>query len=117
MFFAALASAVYRSAVSSEFTPIRIGVVASEQTASRRIVTIALPDLSSLTGHTAVLAFRLRNGGAEPKRIGLSGEGLPTTRVVLPPNRTIGWDVVLSPEMVQVPVSYTHLTLPTIYSV
>ena len=98
--FAVLASAVYRSFVFSEFSPIRIGVVDAEQTASRRIVTIALPDLSNLRGHTAVLAFRLRNGGSEPKRIGLLGDGLPATRVVLPPNRTIRWDVVLSPEIV-----------------
>ena len=101
MFFAALSSAVYRSFVFSEFTPIRIGVVDAEQTASRRIVTIALPDLSSLTGHTPVLGFRLRNSGSAPKRVGLSGEGLTTLRVVLPPNRTIDWDVVLSPEMVR----------------
>ena len=101
MFFAALASAVYRSFVFSEFTPIRIAVVDAEQTASRRIVAIALPDLSRLAGQTPVLGFRLRNRGPEPKRIGLSGEGLPTTRVVLPPNRTINWDVVLSPEMLR----------------
>ena len=101
MFFAALASAVYRSFVFSEFTPIRIGVVDAEQTASRRIVTIPLPNLSRLTGHTLVLGFRLRNGGPEPKRIGLSGDGLTTTRVVLPANRTIDWDVVVSPETVR----------------
>ncbi len=101
MLFAALASAVYRSFVFSGFTPIRIRVVDAEQTASRRVVTIALPDLSNLRGHTAVLGFRLRNGGAQPRRIGLLGDGLPAARVVLPPNRTISWDVVLSPETVQ----------------
>ena len=76
-------------------------LLSAEQTASRRVVTIALPDLSNLRGHTAVLAFRLRNSGAEPRRIGLLRDGLPASRVVLPPNRTISWDIVLSPEIVQ----------------
>jgi Sulfatase len=98
---AVLASAIYRSFVFSEFPPIRIGVVGAEQTASRRIVTIALPDLSELRGHTAVLTFLLRNRDAEPRRIGLSGDGLPTSRVAVPPHRTIRWDIVFSPEAVQ----------------
>ena len=72
-----------------------------EQTASRRIVTVTLPDLSGLRGHTVVLGFQLRNGGSDPKRIGLLRDGLQGNRVVLPPNRTIRWDVVLSPELVQ----------------
>ena len=101
MLFAALASAVYRSFVFAEFSPIRIGVVDAEQTASRRVVTITLPELSNLRGHTAVLSFLLRNRDSEPKRIGLLGDGLPPSRVVLPPNRTTRWDIVLSPEIVQ----------------
>ena len=102
MLLAALAAAVYHSFVVSQFVPIRIGVVDLEQTASRRIVTITLPDLSGLRGHTVVLGFQLRNGGSDPKRIGLLRDGLQGNRVVLPPNRTIRWDVVLSPELAEV---------------
>ena len=97
---AGLASAVYRSFVFAEFSPIRIAVVEAEQTASRRVVTIALPDLSSLRGHTAVLSFLLRNRDAEPRRIGLLGDGIPASRAVVPPNGTFRWDIVLSPEIV-----------------
>jgi uncharacterized membrane protein len=98
---AGLASAVYRSFVFAEFSPIRIAVVDAEQTASRRVVTIALPDLSNLRGHTAVLSFVLRNRDSEPRRIGLSGDGLPASRVVVPSNDTTRWDIVLAPEIVQ----------------
>jgi hypothetical protein len=101
MLLAALASAVYHSFVFSQFVPIRMEVVGAELNSSRRIVTITLPDLSDLRGHTAVLSFQLRNAGSEPKRIGLLRDGLQTNRVVLPPDRTIGWDIVLSPENVQ----------------
>jgi hypothetical protein len=101
MVSAALALAVYHSFVVSQFVPIRIDVIDAEQTASRHVISITLPKLSDLRGHTAVLAFRLRNGGSEPKRIGLLRDGLPTHRVILPPNQTISWDIVLSPELVQ----------------
>ena len=101
MLLAALASAVYHSFVFSQFVPIRMDLIDAEQTASRRVITITLPDLSNLRGHTAVLALRLRNAGSEPKRIGLLREGLQRSRVVLPPDRTIRWDIVLSPENVQ----------------
>jgi hypothetical protein len=98
MLLAALAAAAYHSFGFSEFVPLRIGVIDTEQTAARRIVTIPLPDLSALRGQTAVLAFRLQNGGGEPKRIGLLRDGLRAHHVVLPPNRTINWDIVVSPE-------------------
>ena len=101
MLLAALASAVYHSFVFSQFVPIRIDVVGAELPASRRVITITLPDLSNLRGHAAVLGLRLRNTGAEPRRIGLLRDGLQGNRVVLPPDRTIRWDIVLSPEIVQ----------------
>lgn len=101
LLFAMLAASVYRSSVFSEFTPIRIGVIAEEQTASRRVITVPLPDLSALRGHTAILGFQVRNRDSEPKRIGLLGDGLPSQRIVVPPNRTISWNIVLSPETVQ----------------
>ena len=97
---AALASAVY-SFVTTEFTPVRIGVVDAEQTASRHLVAVTLPDLSALRGQTAILAFRLRNGGPEPKRIGLLRDGLPAHRIVVPPHQTITWTIVLAPELLQ----------------
>ena len=98
---AALASAVYHSSVFSQFVPIRTDVVGAELYPSRHVITITLPDLSNLRGHTAVLGLRLRNTGSEPKRIGLLRDGFPRNRVVLPPDRTIRWDIVLSPEIVQ----------------
>jgi hypothetical protein len=101
MLLAALASAVYHSFVVSQFVPIRMDVVGAELSASRHVITITLPDLSALRGHPAVLAFRLRNAGAQPRRIGLLRDGLQGNRVVLPPDRTFRWDIVLSPEHVQ----------------
>ena len=98
---AGLVSAVYRSFVFTEFSPIRLAVIDAEQTASRRVATIALPDLSNLRGHSAVLSFWLRNRDSESRRIGLSGDSLPAARVVVPPNDTSRWDIVLSPEVVQ----------------
>ncbi len=102
MLLAALASAVYRSFVFSPFEPIRISVVDAEQTASRRVVAITLPDVSSLRGQAAVLSLRLRNGGAEPKRIGLLREGFQGNRIVLPPGGEIRWNILGSPELMQV---------------
>jgi hypothetical protein len=101
MLLAALASAVYHSFVVSQFVPIRIPVVGEEQTASRRIVTITLPDLSRLRGQTAVLSFEIRNATSEQKLIGLLRDGLQGHRVDLPGGRTTSWDIVVSPENVQ----------------
>lgn len=100
--FATLASWVYHSFFLSPFEPIRIGVVDAEQRASRHVVPITLPDVSSLRGQRAVLALRLRNGGPEPKRIGLLGEGFQGNRIVLPPDGEIRWDILVSPERMQV---------------
>jgi hypothetical protein len=100
--FATLASWVYHSSYFTPFEPVRIGVVDAEQTASRRIVAIALPDVSSLRGQHAVLALQLRNGGPEPKRIGLLREGFQGNRIVLPPDDEIRWDMLVSPELMQV---------------
>ena len=100
--FATLASWVYHSFFFSHFEPIRIGVVDAEQTASRHVVAITLPDVSSLRGQRAVLALRLRNGGPEPKRIGLLREGFQGNRIVLPPDSEIRWDILVSPELMQI---------------
>jgi hypothetical protein len=101
LLLAAFVSLVYYAFFSSEFTPVRVNVVDAEQTASRHLVSVTLPDLSALHGQTTVLAFRLRNGGGDPKRIGLLRDGLPPHRVVVPPDDTIDWNVVLTPELVQ----------------
>jgi hypothetical protein len=97
---ATLASWVYHSFFFIPFEPIRIGVVDAEQTASRHIVALTLPDVSSLRGQTAVLAWRLRNGGHEPKRIGLLRDGLQPHRVVLTPDSDTNWNIVLTPDEV-----------------
>ena len=68
--------------------------------AANHVVTGPLPDLSTLRGQRAVLDLRLRNTRSEPRRIGVLRDGFPNTRVVLPPQRTVGWDFVLSPETV-----------------
>lgn len=99
--FAALAAAAYHVFLRSDFVPIRLEVVAAEQTAERHLVTIPLPDLTSVRGQTAVLSFELRNGGSERKRIGLLRDGLPAYRVELPPNRDTDWTIVLPPDLVE----------------
>ena len=99
---ATLASWVYHSFFFSPFEPIRIGVVDAEQTASRHVVPIALPDVSRLRGQRAVLALRLRNGGPEPKRIALLREGFQGNRLVLPADADARWDILVSPEQMQV---------------
>ena len=98
---AAIAAAVYRSFVFSQFVPIRVDVIGEELHSSNHAVKVTLPDLSTLRGQTAVLGLRLRNTRSEPRRIGLLRDGFPSTRVVLPPDRTIRWDIVLSPETVR----------------
>lgn len=98
---AALASAIYHAFGVSDFVPIRLEVVTAEQTAERHLVTIPLPDLSSLRGQPAVLSFELRNGGPERKRIGLLRDGLPAYRIELPPNRDTDWTIVLPPALVE----------------
>ncbi len=100
--FATLASWVYHSFLFSPFEPVRIGVVDAEQTASRHVVPLALPDVSSLRGQHAVLALQLRNGGPEPKRIALLREGFQGNRIVLPPDAEVRWDILVSPELMQV---------------
>ena len=97
---AALASAVYHAFLVSPFVPIHASVLDAEQTASRHVVAIALPDVSSLRGQGAVLALRLRNGGPEPKRIGLLRDGLQRHRVELPPEADTSWNIVLTPDEV-----------------
>ncbi len=101
LLLAACAAVVYHAFFLSEFLPVRMAVVDAEQTAARHLVSITLPDLTALRGQAAVLAFRLRNGDREPKRIGVLREGLPAHRVVLPPGETINWNIVLPPELVQ----------------
>src|SRR5687768_9046393 len=100
MLLAALASAVYQSVFASQFVPIRIPVVDQEQNASRRIVTITLPDLSRLRGQTAVLSFEIRNATSEQKLIGLMRDRLQGHRVDLPGQRITSWDIVASPEII-----------------
>ena len=97
---AATAGAIYRSFVFSQFAPIRMDVVVAEVHASNRAVTVSLPDFSTLRHQRAVLDLRLRNTRSEPRRIGVLRDGFPNTRVLLPPERTVGWDFVLSPETV-----------------
>ena len=48
-----------------------------------------------------MLGLRLRNTRAEQRRIGLLRDGLPNARVLLPPDRTIRWEIVLSPDTVR----------------
>ncbi len=98
---AAIAAAVYRAAVFSQFEPIRVDVVSEKLYSSRHIITTTLPDLSALRGQTAVLGLQLQNTLLAPRRIGLLRGGFPRTRVVLPPHRIVRWDIVLSPEVVQ----------------
>ena len=96
------AAVVYRSFVFSEFEPIRVNVVTADVYPSRQIVTIDLPDLSRLRGHTAVLDVRFQNTRSEPRRIGLSLEGLPNNRIRLPPDAVFRWTHVLSPRIVHI---------------
>jgi hypothetical protein len=98
---AAVASAVYRAFVFAHFEPIRLEVVGSEVYSSGRVIPITLPELAPLRGQTAVLGVRLRNARSEARRIGLLGDGSPRSRAVLPAEGTMGWDIVLTPEMVQ----------------
>ena len=101
MLVAAVASAVYHVFFLPDFVPIRLEVVTTEQAAERRLVTIALPDLASLRGQTAVLSFELRNRSPERKRIGLLREGLPPYRMELAPNRDTDWTIVLPSDLVE----------------
>jgi hypothetical protein len=98
---AATASAVYRSFVFSQFVPIHMDVVGAELHSSGHAIKVTLPDLSKLRDQKAVLGVHLRNTRSEQRRIGLLREGFPNDRVVLPPDRTIRWDIVLSPETVR----------------
>ena len=98
---AAIPAAVYRAFVFSQFEPIRVDVVSETLHASRRIITITLPDLSPLRGQTTVIGLQVQNTRLEQRQIGLLRDGFPKNRVVLPPHRTIRWDIVLPPELVQ----------------
>ena len=98
---AAIAAAVYRSFVFSQFAPIRVDVIGAELHSSNHAIKVTLPDLSTLRGQSAVLGLRLRNTRSEQRRIGLLRDGFPNNRVVLPPDRTIRWDIVLSPDTVR----------------
>jgi hypothetical protein len=101
LLLAALAGAVYRSSVFSQFVPIRLDVVDAERHSTQHAVKITLPDLSTLRGQTAVLALRLRNTRPEQRQIGLMRDGFPTNRIVLPPDGAIRRDIVLSRETVR----------------
>ena len=96
-----IAGAVYRSYVFAQFVPIRVDVIGAELHSSNHAIEVTLPDLSTLRGQRAVVGLRLRNTRSEERRIGLLREGFPNTRIVLPPERTIRWEIVLSPETVQ----------------
>jgi Sulfatase len=98
---AAIAAAAYRSFVFSQFVPIRVDVMSEELHSSNHAVKVTLPDFSTLRGQTAVLGLRLQNTRTERRQIGLLRDGFPNNRIVLPPNRTIRWDIVLSPETVR----------------
>jgi Sulfatase len=98
---AAIAADVYHAFVFSTFEPIRLDVVGERLHASRRIVTITLPDLSALRGQTAVISVRLQNTLLQQRQIGLARDGFPRDHVVLPPHRTIRWDIVLPPELLR----------------
>lgn len=98
---AAIAAAVYRSFVVSELVPIGVEVVAAELPSSDHTIKVALPDLSALSGHSAVLAVRLRNAGDQAKHVGLSLHGLPDHRIELPPHRTVRRNIGLSPGIVR----------------
>jgi hypothetical protein len=100
LLLAAIAGAVY-SAFVSPVVPVRIEVVRDEQTAQRHLVTLPIPDLSNVRGQITVLGMEIRNNDSEPKRIGLLREGFQRYRVVVPPGKTIRWDIVLSPELVE----------------
>ena len=68
-------------------------MVDAEQTAQRRIVTLPLPDMSAFQGETAVLAFRLRNGGSETMALTTTIRGndtdVPGSAVSLPGTPTL----------------------------
>ena len=98
---AAIAAAIHRSFVFSEFAPIRVDVMGAELHSSNQAVKVTLPDLSAFRGQSAVLAWRLRNTRSEQRRIGVLRDGFPNTRVVLPPARAVPWTMVLSPEAVR----------------
>jgi hypothetical protein len=75
-----------------------VDVIGEELHSSNHAVKVTLPDLSILRGQRTVLELRLRNTRSEPRRIGLLRDGFPSTRVVLPPDRTTRWEIVLSPD-------------------
>src|SRR5688572_6463485 len=81
---AATAAAVHHAFVFAKFEPVRLDVVSEKLHASRRIIKITLPDLSTLRGQTAVLGLRLQNTLLEQRQIGLTRDGFPSDRVVLP---------------------------------
>ena len=99
---AAIAAAVYRSFVFSQFEPIRIDVVGEELHSSRRIITHhASGSVETSWSHGGARLAASEYAAPSQRRIGLLRDGFPKNRVVLPPHRTIRWDIVLSPELVR----------------
>jgi hypothetical protein len=97
---AAIAAAIHRSFVFSQFAPIRVDVIGAELHSSNHAVKVTLPDLSAFRGQSVVVAWSLRNTRSE-RRIGVLRDGFPNTPVVLPPERAVRWNIVLSPEAVR----------------
>ncbi len=98
---AAVAAALYRTCVFSQFEPIRADVVSARLQSSGHVVSVALPDLSILRGQTAELGVRLQNTLLVPRRIGVLRAGFPPEPLVLPPSSAIGWDIVLPAEVIR----------------
>jgi hypothetical protein len=98
---AMIAAAVYRASVFSQFEPIRQEIVNTKLESARNVVTIALPDLSIVRGHTAVVGVDLQNTLLEPRRVAVGRDDVPATPVVLPAYKTVHWDIVLPPDVVR----------------
>ena len=98
---AAVAAALYRTCVFSQFEPIRTDVVSTKLQSSGHVVSVALPDLSNVRGQTAELGVRLQNTLLVPRRIGVLRAGFPPEPIVLPPSGAISWDILLPSEVVR----------------
>ena len=100
LMLAAVSAVVYRSFVASHVESIRVDVVNAEIMASRRIITVTLPDLAPFRGQPAVLGLRLQNRLLQERHIGLLRDGLTADRVRLPSQRTVHWNIVLPAEAI-----------------
>ena len=98
---AAVAAALYRTCVFSQFEPIRTDVVSTKLQSSGHVVSVSLPDLSDVRGQTAELGVRLQNTLLVPRRIGVLRAGFPPEPFVLPPSGAINWDIRLPSEVVR----------------